>query len=69
VTTPTVPDLTALVARQRQQLAAELEEMRVALLANRHPEDAHAWLDADDDTAWPLPGVAHPKTKTAGGSL
>lgn len=66
MTTPTVPDLTTLGARQREHLAAELEEMRVALLANRHPDVAHAWLDADDDTAWPLPGVAHPKT--AGGT-
>lgn len=61
-----LPILTALVARQRQQLAAELEEMRVALLAKGRADVAHAWLDADPDTAWPLPGVAHPKT---GGAL
>lgn len=45
------------------RLAAELEALRVALLANHHPETAHAFLDADADTAFPLPGVAHPKTE------
>jgi hypothetical protein len=45
-----------------KHLAARLESLRVTLLAAGIPEDAHAWLDADDDTAWPLPGVAHPKT-------
>jgi hypothetical protein len=59
-----LPGLTDLLARQREQLAAELEEMRVALLAKHHPDVAHAWLDADPDTAYPLPGVAHPKTTT-----
>lgn len=46
----------------RQKLASALEATRQALLAAGHPEEAHAWLDADPDTAWPLPGVAHPKT-------
>ena len=57
--------LTADMADRKQQLAAALEATRQALLAAGHPEEAHAWLDADPDTAWPLPGVAHPKT--AGG--
>lgn len=47
---------------RKQQLAADLEATRVALLTAGRPEEAHAWLDADPDTAWPLPGVAHPKT-------
>jgi hypothetical protein len=66
-----LPGLTDLVTRQRtrlthkrkQQLAADFEAMRTALLANHHPETAHAFLDADADTAFPLPGVAHPKTE------
>jgi hypothetical protein len=53
------------LADRKQQLAAALEQTRTALLAAGHPDEAHAWLDADPDTAWPLPGVAHPKT--AGG--
>jgi hypothetical protein len=57
-----LPGLTDLVARQRADLAADFESMRTALLANHHPETAHAFLDADADTAFPLPGVAHPKT-------
>jgi hypothetical protein len=35
----------------------------VALLAHGHPETAHDFLDADADTAFPLPGVAHPKAE------
>jgi hypothetical protein len=59
-----LPGLTDLLAGQREQLAADLEEMRVALLAAAHPDAAHDFLDADPDTAYPLPGVAHPKTTT-----
>jgi hypothetical protein len=43
--------------------AVEFEEMRQALLAAGHPEVAHDWLDADPDTAFPLPGVAHPRVE------
>ena len=66
-----LPGLTDLIADQRvrltherkQQLAADFEAMRTALLAHGHPEVAHDFLDADADTAFPLPGVAHPKTE------
>lgn len=59
--------LPELIAKQRKQreaerLAVEFEAMRTALLAKHHPEQAHDFLDADADTAFPLPGVAHPKT-------
>jgi hypothetical protein len=54
---------TRLTHERKQQLAADFEAMRTALLAHGHPETAHDFLDADADTAFPLPGVAHPKTE------
>ena len=54
--------LKAQAAREAAALAAELEETRQRLLAAGLAAEAHAWLDADPDTDWPLPGVAHPKT-------
>jgi len=55
MTAPFRAEVSALVARQREQLASELEALHDAQL-----------LAAADDTAWLLPGVAHPKT--AGGT-
>jgi hypothetical protein len=74
MTAPTPRLVTAglpeLIAKQRKEreaeaserLALNLEAMRTALLKSGHPEVAHDFLDADADTAYPLPGVAHPKT-------
>jgi hypothetical protein len=62
--------LTELIANQRKQReAAELEALHAAQLKAARKgnpalyEQAH-FLDADDDTAFPLPGVAHPKPTT-----
>jgi hypothetical protein len=60
MTAPTVPDLTALVARQRQQLAAP-----DPLLAGLLDEQRHQYLDP----AEPPLACDGPALPTAGGTL
>ncbi|MEC4016010.1 hypothetical protein [Streptomyces sp. H27-D2] len=50
----------------RLRRALLLESLREALPVSdpRLAAERHCWLDADPDTAYPLPGIPHP----AGGS-
>lgn len=58
---------TPLFPADAQQIAADLETLRQRQPISDGPlaEQRHQFCDADPDTAYPLPGIAHPRTPEA----